>query len=116
MRTGNEQMTSKERVMAAISHVEPDRVPIGELEIDAPIVEQVLGRPTFYGSRLPLLKAYWEGRRDEVVDSMKRDYVEFIRKTGFDIAEVRLVPDKDARFIPMTRSPKPTSGTRTEMS
>jgi hypothetical protein len=97
-------VTSKERVKSAIKHIQPDRVPLGELEIDAPIVEKVLGRPSYYGARLPLLKAYWEGRRDEAVDSMKRDYVEFIMKTGLDVAEIRLVPDAEARFLPFRQA------------
>ncbi|MCX7015339.1 MAG: hypothetical protein NTW86_22770 [Candidatus Sumerlaeota bacterium] len=94
-------MSSKERVRAAIAHRQPDRVPMGELEIDAPIVEAVLGRPTFYRAQFRAVKAYWEGRRDEVVESMKRDYIEFIRQTGHDIARVDLVPDRDAEIFPM---------------
>jgi hypothetical protein len=39
-------VTSKERVLAALTHRQPDRVPLGEIEIDGPIVEAVLGRPT----------------------------------------------------------------------
>jgi len=30
-------MTSKERVKAALNHQEPDHVPLGEIEIDAPM-------------------------------------------------------------------------------
>ena len=94
-------MTPKERVKAAISHRQPDRVPMGESEIDAPIIEAVLGHPTYYTGKFRLMKAYWEGRRDEAVDSMKRDYVEFLRRTQHDIARVMLVPDKDAEFYPV---------------
>jgi hypothetical protein len=94
-------MTPKERVKAALRHQEPDRVPMGENEIDAPIIEAVLGRPTYYGAKFRLMQAYLEGRRDEAVDSMKRDYIEFLRKTEHDIAKIMLVPDKDAEFYPL---------------
>ncbi len=33
-----------ERVLKAIRHKEPDRVPLGELQIDPPIIEAYLGR------------------------------------------------------------------------
>jgi hypothetical protein len=36
----------------------------------------------------------WEGRRDEVVESLKNDYVELIEKLDYDIITVELVPPK----------------------
>jgi hypothetical protein len=41
-------MRSKERVIAALEHREPDRVPIGEMAIDFELTEIALGRPTLY--------------------------------------------------------------------
>jgi len=76
----------------ALSHEEPDRVPVGELIIDYPIVERVLGRPTFYRAKFREEEALWDGRRDEVVESYKRDCVELVRRLGLDIAVVDLVP------------------------
>jgi hypothetical protein len=73
---------------------------MGELEIDAPIVEEVLGRPTYYRSKFRLMKAFWEGKWDEAVNSMKRDYVEFLAKTENDIAILCPVPDREATFYP----------------
>ena len=81
-------MTSKERVYTALQHREPDRAPVGEAYVDYPIIEQVLGRKTFYKSHARETFALWEGRRDEVVDSQKRDIVEFVRRTGLDIVPV----------------------------
>jgi uroporphyrinogen decarboxylase len=94
-------MVGKERVKALLEHRKPDRIPMGEVEIDAPIVEAVLGRPTYYRSKFRLMKAFWEGKRDEVVDSMKRDYVEFLKKTEHDTAIIYLVPDREATFYPL---------------
>ena len=38
--------------------------------------------------------ALWEGRRDEVVESQKNDYVELIEKLDYDIITVGMVPPK----------------------
>ena len=81
-------MNSKERVHAALEHREPDRVPVGEAYVDYPIIEQVIGRKTFYRAHARERIALWEGRRDEVVDSQKRDLVEFVRRSGLDILPV----------------------------
>ena len=43
-------MNSKERVIAALTHQQPDRVPTGENQVDGTIVEQVIGHPTLYNS------------------------------------------------------------------
>jgi uroporphyrinogen decarboxylase len=88
-------MTSKERVYAAIRHREPDRVPVGEAYVDYPVVEQVIGRQTFYRSHAREVIACWEGRRDEVVDGQKHDLVEFVRLSGLDILPVWLVPPRN---------------------
>ena len=96
-------MNGKQRVLAALGHEQPDRVPTGEAEIDAPIVGALLGRPTLYAGKFELLRAYQAGRRDEVVERIKRDYVEFIREAGHALATVMLVPDRQAEFYPLTR-------------
>lgn len=88
-------MTSKERVYAALRHCEPDRVPVGEVYVDYPIIEQVLGRRTLYRAHARETFALWDGRRDEVVDSQKRDLVEFVRRTGLDVVPVWLVPPRN---------------------
>lgn len=88
-------MTSKERVLAAIEHREPDRVPVGEAYVDYPVIEAVLGRRTFYRSHAREVIAHWEGRRDEVVDGQKRDIVEFVLATGLDILPVWPVPPRN---------------------
>ena len=62
-------MTSKERVLKAIRHEVPDRVPTGEWGIDHDHVSRILGRPTFWRNRRETTLALWEGRRDEVVES-----------------------------------------------
>jgi len=95
MRKGRVVMNSKERVKTALQHREPDRVPVGEAYVDYPIIEQVLGRQTFYRAHARERIALWDGRRDEVVESQKRDLVEFMHRTDLDIVPVWLVPPRN---------------------
>ena len=88
-------MTPKERVRTALRHEEPDRVPVGEHEIEFSVIEEALGRPTFYRAKAKYDMALWDGRRDEVVESSCVDYVEFVLKCGLDIAWVSLVPGRE---------------------
>jgi len=85
-------MTSKERVKTALGHCEPDRVPWGEWQYDHNVVSTIIGRDTFVGAKFKRTKAFWEGRRDEVVESYKRDEVAFIRGLGLDLVNAPLVP------------------------
>lgn len=73
-------MISKQRVIAELEHREPDRVPTGEFATDYPIIEQLLGGETFWRGKAKMIKALWEGRRHEVVESQKRDIAEFTLK------------------------------------
>jgi hypothetical protein len=90
-------MTSKERVLTALSHCEADRVPTGEFATDYKVIEAVLGRPTFWRAKAKLVKALWEGRRDEVVASQKRDIVDFTLAVGIDMVPVHCVPPRGLR-------------------
>lgn len=87
-------MTSKERVATALAHREPDRVPIMEFAVDYTIIEDILGHKTFWRGHFKEMQAYWDGRRDEIVESQKRDIVEFVRETGQDGVAVNMVPPK----------------------
>jgi uroporphyrinogen decarboxylase len=91
-------MLPKERVIAALTHREGDRVPIGEMGADWEIVERALGRPTFYRSKWKEWVAEWEGRRDEVVASYQRDIPDLARAFGWDFVVVPLVPARRERY------------------
>jgi len=91
-------MTPKERVNEALRHREPDRVPTGEFATDYSVVEQALGRPTFWRAKRRYTEALWDGRRDEVVDGLKRDIVDFTLALGLDMVPLHLVPHKDFPF------------------
>ncbi len=72
-------MTSVERVKTALAFEEPDRVPLAHFAIDCDTVGRVIGRRTLVRDKAGLKIAYWEGRRDEVVQSLIADLIDFYR-------------------------------------
>ncbi|MHB9071540.1 MAG: uroporphyrinogen decarboxylase family protein [Sedimentisphaerales bacterium] len=87
-------MNSLQRVLTTVRHCEPDRVPIGEWGIDHDHVSNILGRHTYWRNRRDYTLALWEGRRDEAVESEKKDYVDLVRALDYDVVTVDLVPHK----------------------
>lgn len=96
-------MLPRERVLAALEHREPDRVPWGEHSIDYNVYEDILGRETLVQAKFRETQAYWDGRRDEVVACCKRDRVDLIRALEMDVAFVGRVPPKGYHPEPMER-------------
>ena len=94
-------MTSKQRVQAALDHRVPDKIPFGEFAIDFDTVEKILGHETYLRAKAKSQIAFWEGRRDEVVQSWKEDMVELYTKLDcIDLVYITamasgLVPPKD---------------------
>ena len=93
-------MTPRERVKGAIQHDETDVVPVGEWIIDYEPASLVLGRPTFLRGKADLAHALWQGRRDEVVQSVKHDTVELVRRLDLDMVCVDLCWPKDIDYEP----------------
>ena len=89
-------MTGKECVRATINREPADRVPLGFYLVDYDIIEHVLGRPTYVRNKIKSQIAFWEGRREEVVESYKKDTVEFYQK--IDCCD--LVTFKEAPLVP----------------
>ena len=96
-------MLPRERVFAALEHREPDRIPWGEHSIDYNVYEDILGRQTLVQAKMRQTRALWEGRRDEVVESYKRDHLDLIRALEMDIAFVSRVPPKGYHPKPMEK-------------
>lgn len=88
-------MLPKERILYALHHREPDRIPVGEIGVDYPITERALGHPTLYRGKWKEYQALWQGRRDEYVESCKRDLVALARQFEWDFVPVFLVPPRD---------------------
>lgn len=87
-------MNAKERVLAAIRHEEPDRVPVGEWGIDHDHVSRILGHHTYWRNREDTTLALWANRRDEVVGSLKEDCCRLAEALDYDVVTVDLVPPK----------------------
>lgn len=96
-------MTGKERIYTTLQHKEPDRVPVMEYIFEHGIIEQLLGRGSFWRAHFKEVKAYWEGRRDEVVEGQKKDIVEFVRELNLDGVTVSLVPPKGFKPNPLEK-------------
>jgi uroporphyrinogen decarboxylase len=96
-------MLPRERVLAALEHREPDRIPWGEHFIDYNVYEDILGRETLVHAKFRETKALWDGRRDEVVAHYKRDHPDLIRAHEMDIVAVGGVPQKGYQPKPMEK-------------
>jgi len=94
-------MLPRERVLAALDHREPDRVPWGEHLIDYNVYEDILGRETLVHAKFRETKALWDGRRDEVVAHYKRDIPELADALGMDLLTIGRCPSKLSRPEPM---------------
>jgi hypothetical protein len=89
-------MNSKQRVRTAIARRPVDQVPLGFYAVDHDTIEAVLGRKTYVRSKIDTQVALWQGRRDEVAESLRTDTVEFYRK--IDCADIIL--PKEAHILP----------------
>ena len=90
-------MLPRDRVEAALSHREADRVPWGEHSIDYNVYEDILGRPTLVQAKMRETMALWDGRRDEVVASYLRDVPDLVRALDMDIVTVFEMPPRGYR-------------------
>jgi hypothetical protein len=95
-------MNSRQLVTKVMQGERVDRVPIGEYAIDCDMVERLLGHETYLRAKAKSKIAFWEGRRDEVAQSWREDFIALHKKLPvFDIinlaAEVTaILPPKDA--------------------
>ena len=85
-------MLPKERMIRVLEHREPDHVPIGEIHVDGPIIEDALGHPTLCNGRWKARVALWQGERDQVVKEYCRDLVAFARKFEWDYIVAEMMP------------------------
>ena len=98
-------MKPKERVLTALSHDEPDRVPTGENQVDGKLVEQILGRSTLYNMGWQELKSLWNGKRDEIVHDYCTAHVDLARALEWDYVRVPVVPTDRAYQHPEMTGP-----------
>lgn len=85
-------MTSRDRVKTALRFEEPDKVPLACYAIDCDTASRVLGRHTFIRDKAGQQIAFWEGRRDEVVEGLIRDIPELFQKLDiYDLIHLRKI-------------------------
>ncbi len=89
-------MNSKQRVQACIDRRPVDAVPLGFYLADHDTISKVIGRPTYVRNNVARQLALWEGRRDEIVESMKADVVDFYRR--LDLCDI--ITFKEACLVP----------------
>jgi len=89
-------LTPHDRVLKAICHEEPDRVPISEpYGIHPPTADIVLGRECIATSPIRQVMMHAEGRISEVRSALVNDNYELVKKLGFDMAPIILIPRED---------------------
>ena len=91
-------MTPKERMLMAIAHEEPDRVPVSEWQFGREIFAPVIGREPIAFTGLGRAKAMWAGRRDDVTNEWKHGLVELVRRFEWDAVLVHVVIGKDTEI------------------
>jgi len=89
-------MNGKERIRKALSHREPDRVPIWELGFHNAIARQIMGREILHtvgggGTMLAVLQANAQSRasRQAIIARIVDDTMSFTAHMGYDMVRVR---------------------------
>ena len=90
-------MGSKSAVNNVLNHIQPEYIPLGTYAIDCDTAARLLGRETYVRNRIKTQIALWEGRRDEVAQSLKEDSVELFNK--LDVIDVIIV-FKETMLLP----------------
>jgi hypothetical protein len=94
-------LNSREAALSSLYRADaPEFTPIGFFAIDSDTASKVLGRATYWRAKAECQIAFWEGRRDEVVESWKNDAIELYEKLDIiDIIPIShmagLCPPKD---------------------
>ena len=93
-------MRGKDVVTDVLNRRKPEYIPLGTYAIDCDTVERLIGHKTYVRNKVDTPIALWEGRRDEVCQSLKEDSVELFKKLPMidviiPIKEAPLLPPKD---------------------
>jgi uroporphyrinogen-III decarboxylase len=73
-------MTGKERILTLLKGQKPDRIPLGFYVVDCDTISSIIGRKTLVRNKIAQQIALWQGRRSEIVESLKKDVIDFYRK------------------------------------
>ena len=95
-------MNSKERVKKTFNHVEPDRVPVSELQMTSDVASEILGREAYTGGgslHLASTKALFQS------EEMGMEFGERVMK---DVSDLYTALDIDIVMLPWRMQQKPT--------
>ena len=81
-------MTSRQRVMAAFQHREPDRTPFFEKLIKSPIMDLVLGRLSLAENFVARMEARERGDWEGLVEGEAQDIAEAVERLGMDLVRL----------------------------
>jgi uroporphyrinogen-III decarboxylase len=94
---GANDMDSKNAVFQVLRHEQPDYIPLGTYAIDTDTAARIIGHKTYVRDKAGIQIALWDGRRDEVAQSLKEDSVTLFEKLPcIDI----IIPFKEASLLP----------------
>ncbi len=96
-RMHNQECPSKKNVRAVLERRDPDYIPLGLYTIDCDLASQILGRKTLVRDKIGQQIALWEGRRDELAESVKADAAELYRR--LDCVDL-ILPAKCVPILP----------------
>lgn len=88
-------MNAKERVSSALRREVPDKVPYGEFAIDYDTVERILGRKTYLRNKAGTAMAVWEGRYEEMAESVTEDHLALVEALDQDIISAAVLPARE---------------------
>ena len=97
--------TPKERVIAALEHSEPDRVPTGENQLDGKLVKELFGKPHLYNMGWAEKTALWEGERDQIARDYGIYHVKIPLELEWDYVRVPVVPARGEYHKPEMTGP-----------
>lgn len=92
-------MNSKERVLTAYKHQEPDRVPVGEMHIMSTVSSQILNREAITGEGgwtiHTMMEMLRNNNREEYIERLSKDTYDVFVKSGLDLICTELDPASD---------------------
>lgn len=91
-------MNSKERILCALKHKEPDMVPVGDQLIVSKVASEILGRYAYTGGgefSRDTIELLYRGERELLVERYVEDTIELHKKLDLDFIRVGTVHSKN---------------------
>jgi len=97
-------LSSRERMLRAIQHEEPDRVPVFEpYGVHPPTADVVLGRPCIATDARRKVRLLASGKVAELARGLATDHYELVKKLNFDAGVMAIPPTGDGEAFSRPR-------------